>query len=143
MQALAALGVNGTYFYQLGIVIFFYVLLKQTLFKKLQSVIETREDQTTKRTHSAGEKLAKVEDLKATYNEKITLAHRTAQTELANKKLETVRRETARFKDSENKLAQELESKRSEMRNTILDIKKKSFAQSSELSQELVTKITH
>jgi F-type H+-transporting ATPase subunit b len=143
MQALQALGVNATYFYQLGIVILFYYLLKQTLFKKLQSVVETREAQTTKRTHSASEKLAKVEELKSTYNEKITLAHRAAQTELSNRKMETVRKETIRFKDSEHKLSQELEAKRAELKNAIGDVRKKSLSQAEGLSQELVTKITH
>ncbi len=143
MQALQALGVNGTYFYQLAIIIVFYFLLKQTLFKKLQSVVETREEQTTKRTHSASEKLAKAEELKAAYNEKIALAHKTAQVSLENKKLEVIRRETARFKESENKLSSELESKRAELKGVIGNIRKKSFAEAQSLSSDLVTKITH
>ncbi len=62
---------------------------------------------------------------------------------LENKKLEVIRRETARFKESENKLSSELESKRAELKGVIGNIRKKSFAEAQSLSSDLVTKITH
>ncbi len=136
-----SLGVDGTVLHQFVVFTIIFIILHNLLFKKLQFVIQTREEKTTKLVDNAEENFIKAEELASQYKEKIEEAHQKASEILNKRKGEIVKAATAKMKQEQSAVDSEYEKNKNEFLSELDSKKIDVLKQSSDLSKELVNKL--
>jgi F0F1-type ATP synthase membrane subunit b/b' len=106
------LGVNSSLLPQFIIVLVVFILAQILFLKKLQDVIENREEKTVKLESSADETIENVQKMQTEYKSKIDIAHREALKATTEKKQAIVSKYTDQYKQTEKEVNQFVEQSR-------------------------------
>ena len=115
IQIFTQLGVDSTIFAQFAIFTVLFFVLKYVWFNKLLSVIELRENSTTKRDSNANEKFNEAGKLAQKYDDEIQDTYAETFKNVNSKKEALLKEEGIRIREVEGKLATEFEAKRAEL----------------------------
>ena len=141
-KILESLNLDETFFYQMGIFIALFFVLKTIFFEKLQEVIRLREEKTVRRKKANDKKFAEAEELAANYREKIREANAKGREIYGRHKREIVEKEKVRLKEVEEKLNVEFEKEIDAFREEAEHGKKELLKNSDVLCEKLVEKLT-
>lgn len=141
IQIFTQLGADQSIFYQFGIFILLFILLKLVLFNKVLFVLETRENKTTKMEELANNKFSQADKLSKEFDEQIS-ATRMTSIENANEEKTSATKKMAEVKSLKEK---EIQAMYTEEKNKIeaeFQVTKKNVMENvSNLSQDLVAKL--
>ena len=135
------LGVDSSLTYQFVIIVFAFIAGNFLFMKKLQEVLDVREEKTVKLESSADETLEKVTSMQAQFKTKVDQAHTEALKILTENKQTISTKLNDQYKQAEKDLNNKVETARTEFSNQIAANKDKYMAESDSLSQSLVQKI--
>ena len=141
-KVLQSLNVDETFFYQIGIFIVLFFVLKVVFFERLQGVIELREDKTIKRKEAADEKFAKAEELSLRYQEKMKKANIEGREIYNRYKRKIVNEEKIRLKKAEDRFNVEFEKEVEMLGDEMADREKELLNSADELCNKLMEKLT-
>ncbi len=142
LQIFTQLGVDQSIFYQFGVFIFIFFILKIILFDELLFVVETREARTTKLESLAKVKFDKADKLAAQYSEKIESFNEEAQNNLNQNKEKIEKEKASKIKMEETRLIENFEEKKSQLITEMTAQKEIVMKDATELSENLVQKLT-
>ncbi|MBT3234757.1 MAG: hypothetical protein HN353_02290 [Bdellovibrionales bacterium] len=136
-----SLGVDQTIFIQFGVILVFYVVISQILFKKLLTVLQERENKTVGLVEAAALQSQAADELASKYQDEVAQAYRQSQTriesvrsKIKNENLEIVQKEEhslqVRYQKAKEHSISEVEVVRGNLMKS-----------SDELTQSLVEKI--
>lgn len=135
------LGVDSSLTYQFGVIVFAFIAGNVIFLKKLQEILDVREEKTVKLEGSADETLEKVSSMQAQYKTQIDAAHSNALKVVTENKNTITMKATEEYKKAEKELSTKVETARNDFANQIAANKDKYMAESEALSQSLVQKI--
>jgi len=135
------LGVDSSLPYQFLIISLMFLMANFLFLGKLQSVIETREEKTTKLESSSNDAFEKVQKMQSEYAQKIEAAQAKTLKENLEKKQALLSTLTANYKESEKKLNQEVDVARTEFSKEVESAKEKYLSEADQLASSLVNKI--
>jgi F-type H+-transporting ATPase subunit b len=139
---LNALKIDKTVLIQFGLLLFFFNLLAPLLFKKIQAVLELRENKTTKLESQSHDVYKKAEELASQYKAKVEKTHADSQGIAQKKKSDIVNAELQAIKELEDKLALEYEAKKNKIQKEMSEKRAVIMAEADKLSGNLVEKLT-
>ena len=142
MEILTQLGIDQSFFYQFGVFIVVFFLLKVVLFNKLLFVIETRESKTTKLDSHADSKLGDAEELGKKYQAELDGTNQSAQAMLSSEKEKIKKSEALKIKAGEVQVASKYSEKRSLVESEVAASKDAILGQANQLSNDLVSRLT-
>jgi F0F1-type ATP synthase membrane subunit b/b' len=141
IQIFTQLGADQSIFYQFGIFILLFILLKLVLFNKLLFVLETRENKTTKMEELANTKFSQADKLSKDFDEQIS-ATRITSVEKANEEKAVAAKKMAEAKSSKEKEIQAMYTEEKSKIEANFEVTKKNVMENvSNLSQDLVAKL--
>ncbi|MCP4913753.1 MAG: hypothetical protein GY909_11615 [Oligoflexia bacterium] len=141
IQIFTQLGVDSTIFAQFAIFTVLFFVLKYVWFNKLLSVIELRENSTTKRDSNANEKFNEADKLAQKYDDEIQDTYAETFKNVNSKKEALLKEEGVRIREVEGKLATEFEAKRAELEEDYKAKKSQVLSSVDSLSGDLVNKL--
>ncbi len=141
IQIFTQLGVDSTIFAQFAIFTVLFFVLKYVWFNKLLSVIELRENSTTKRDSNANEKFNEADKLAQKYDDEIQDTYAETFKNVNSKKEALLKEEGVRIREVEGKLATEFEAKRAELEEDYKAEKSQVLSSVDSLSGDLVNKL--
>jgi F0F1-type ATP synthase membrane subunit b/b' len=141
MEILTQMGVDGSLAYQFVIIVAVFVIANFLFLRKLQDVLEVREEKTVKLENSADVTLEKVTSLQSEYKLKIEEANRSALKNATDKKQQITGKYTDQYKTVEREVNSFVDKSRNEFSQEIAGNKDKYLAESESLAQSLVQKI--
>lgn len=141
IQIFTQLGVDSTIFAQFAIFTVLFFVLKYVWFNKLLSVIELRENSTTKRDSNANEKFNEADKLAQKYDDEIQDTYAETFKNVNSKKEALLKEEGVRIREVEGKLATEFEAKRAELEEDYKAKKSQVLSNVDSLSGDLVNKL--
>ena len=136
------LSANQTMLHQFGVVCVLFITSKFLFFKKLQFVLENREEKTTKLEQSAEVKFEEANKLCSQYKEKLSTARENAKKLFNEKKDAIIAEESTVLKKEEETAANYLSSARKEFLKEIEIKKGEILAEADNLANSLVQKLT-
>lgn len=142
ISILNSLKIDSTVIIQFIIFVVFFNLIAPLFFKRLQAVIDLREEKTTKLDSNATDLYKKVEELDSKYNSTIEKAHQENQVVASQKKSEISATEKVFQNAEEAKLESEYEAKRAELLKEVSSHKAAVLSEAEKLSNSLVEKLT-
>lgn len=142
MGILTQLGIDQSFFYQFGVFIVVFFALKVVLFNKLLTVIEIREEKTTKLVDNAEGKSQEAEKLAAQYEETINTTHQEVMAKASVAKEAFKKAESSRMKEGEEKVSQDYAQKRAQAESEVQSSKDAILSQSNQLANDLVSRLT-
>lgn len=137
-----SLGVDQTVFIQFGIVVVLYFILTTLFFGKLQFVIETRDNKTTKREGNANKMFAEAEALAEKYKKTIDEAHSEAINQSTKKKNALTEKNKEQFKAKASQIEAALDEARARNQEEIESRRQQVMSSADSLSKELLTKLS-
>ncbi len=137
-----SLGVDQTVFIQFGIVVVLYFILTTLFFGKLQFVIETRDNKTTKREGNANKMLAEAEALAEKYKKTIDEAHSEAINQSTKKKNALAEKNKEQYKAKVSQIEAALDEARARNQEEIESRRQQVMSNADSLSKELLTKLS-
>lgn len=141
IQIFTQLGADQSIFYQFGIFILLFILLKLVLFNKLLFVLETRENKTTKMEDLANSKFSQADKLSKEFDEQIT-ATRLSSVEKANIEKAEATKKLSEAKAIKEKAIQAMYAEEKNKIEADFEITKKNVMENvSNLSKDLVAKL--
>lgn len=141
IQIFTQLGVDSTIFAQFAIFTVLFFVLKYVWFNKLLSVIELRENSTTKRDSNANEKFNEAGKLAQKYDDEIQDTYAETFKNVNSKKEALLKEEGIRIREVEGKLATEFEAKRAELEEDYKAKKSQVLSNVDSLSGDLLNKL--
>ena len=135
------LGVNSSLLPQFIIVLVVFILAQILFLKKLQDVLENREEKTVKLENSADETIENVQKMQSEYKSKIDIAHREALKSTTEKKQAIVSKYTDQYKQTEKEVNQFVEQSRADFNKEVEKNKDEYLSSADQLAQSLVQKI--
>lgn len=141
IQIFTQLGVDSTIFAQFAIFTVLFFVLKYVWFNKLLSVIELRENSTTKRDSNANEKFNEADKLAQKYDDEIQDTYAETFKNVNSKKEALLKEEGIRIREVEGKLATEFEAKRAELEEDYKAKKSQVLSNVDSLSGDLLNKL--
>jgi F-type H+-transporting ATPase subunit b len=139
---LNSLKIDQTFIVQFILFVVFFNIIAPLLFKKLQQVLDLRENKTTKLESHAHHIYKQAEDLAEQYKGSVEKTHQDSQTIASKKKAEILAKEKEVFMSAEEKMNAEYEGKRSALLKELAEKKSAVMAEASVLSNNLVEKLT-
>lgn len=139
---LNSLKIDQTFLVQFVLFIVFFNIIAPILFKRLQEVLDLREQKTTKLDSHANHVYKQADDLAVQYKASIEKTHTDSQMVATKKKAEVLTKEKAIFVSAEEKLTGEYEGKRSSLLKDLSDKRVTVLAEAEKLSNTLVEKLT-
>lgn len=139
---LNSLKIDQTFYVQFILFIVFFNIIAPLLFKKLQQVLDLRENKTTKLESHAHHIYKQAEDLVAQYKGSVEKTHQDSQAIASKKKAEILAKEKEAFMTAEEKMNNEYEAKRVTLLKELAERKVAVMAEASVLSNNLVEKLT-
>ena len=135
------LGTDQSILYQLAVIIVMFALSKMIFIKHMQSIIETREEKTSKLEGNTEKQFEEIEKIQKAYKEKIQAANKEVKKQLDEGKNELAKKYEAQYRAEEvvvndfiNKSKTEIETEITEKRSNVLN-------EAEELAKNLVNKI--
>jgi len=135
------LGVNSSLLPQFIIVLVVFIIAQILFLKKLQDVLENREEKTVKLESSADETIENVQKMQTEYKSKIDIAHREAFKSTTEKKQAIVSKYTDQYKQTEKEVNQFVEQSRLDFNKEVEKNKDQYLSAADQLAQSLVQKI--
>ena len=142
LQIFTQLGVDQSIFYQFGLFLTLFLVLKAVLFDRLLFVLEVREAKTTKLENSAKAKLDEANQLAAEYDSQRESLHQELQKRLTEDKKEIDEKQSAAAKREEAALFKDFTEKKSQLVEQMSAQREKVMRNTDELSRELVRKFS-
>ncbi|MCK5882436.1 MAG: hypothetical protein KAG61_02010 [Bacteriovoracaceae bacterium] len=142
VKILQQLGMDSTVFIQFLIFCVIYFITAPLLWKKLQYVLENREEKTTVLKKKAEETIERAEKIDEEYAEKLDVARNEAQKGFHKEKHDVALAEQAKIKKIEEELNTEYEGARSEYMKELDSKRGELMGQTSDLSNELIQKLS-
>ncbi len=139
---LKALKIDQTAIIQFGLLFVFFNIIASLLFKKVQAVLDLRENKTTKLESHAHNIYKKAEDLGTQYKAKVEKTHQDSQGLAQKKKAEAVANDHDLLKSVEGKLASEYDERKSKIINEMAEKRTVVLAEADKLAGNLVEKLT-
>ena len=139
---LNSLKIDQTFLIQFVIFVVFFNIIAPVLFKRLQEVLDLREQKTTKLDSHANHVYRQSDDLSVQYKNSIEKTHTESQAVASKKKADVVAKEKAIYVSAEEKLTGEYEGKRSSLLKDLADKRVTVLAEAEKLSNTLVEKLT-
>ncbi len=130
-------------FYQFGIIVLLFFILKPLLFDKLLFVLQTRENNTSKLISSAETTNQKTEAMAQKYRDGVENAHQQAMEEFTKFESELSAREEEKFALLSQKLGEAFEVEKKKQEGELNARREGILANVEGLSSQLVEKITH
>lgn len=135
------LGTDQSILYQLAVIVVMFALSKMIFIKHMQSIIETREDKTSKLEGNTEKQFEEIQKIQAAYKAKIQTANKEVKKKLDEGKSELAKKYEADYRAEEvvvneyiNKSKKEIEAEISEKKSNVLN-------DAEELAKNLVNKI--
>ncbi len=141
ITVLKSLGVDSTVFYQFIIFTIIFILLKVILFKRLQEVIEKRDDETLGRMKKANKKRDDADAITLEYDKKIEAVYVEVGRELMSQKGEVSVSESRRYKEEEDKILGDAKSRRDIIIAEVTDKQTSIMKEKNELVHDLLKKL--
>lgn len=135
------LGVDSSLVPQFLIILAAFIIVQFLFLGKLQSVIETREEKTTKLENSADETIEKVHKMQTEYKVKIEDTNRKVLKAATDKKQKISEKYLDQFKQAEKEVNAYVDQSRNELTKEIEASREVYFAEADSLSKKLVQKI--
>lgn len=139
---LNSLKIDQTFLIQFVLFVVFFNIIAPVLFKRLQEVLDLREQKTTKLDSHANHVYRQADDLAVQYKNSIEKTHTDSQVVASKKKAEVVAKEKAIFTSAEERLTGEYEGKRSSLLKDLAEKRTAVLAEAEKLSNTLVEKLT-
>ena len=139
---LQSLKIDQTFYVQFIMFVVFFNIIAPLLFKKLQEVLDLRDNKTTKLESHAHHVYKQADDLAEQYKGTIEKTHTESQTIASKKKSEVLAKEREILDSAEEKMNGEYEAKRAALLKEIAEKKTAVMAEASLLSNTLVEKLT-
>ena len=141
-KILVSLNIDETFFYQMGIFIVLYFVLKVILFERLQEVIKLREEKTVRLKEAADKKFAEAENLASLYREKMKKANVEGREAYNRHKRKVVEEVKIHLKKVEEQINIEFEKDSSTFRDNMALREKELLKNSDMLCSKLLEKLT-
>ena len=135
------LGSDITVFYQFGIFLVLYFILKTVFFNKLQFVLEIRDNKTVKLKDSAEKKFQKAKALEEEYLAKMKMAKAKAAEELRQYKDLKLKEQTMAVKNTRDKVEKNLEKEVHSFHQLLQTKRKSIFANVGNFSKNILQRI--
>jgi F-type H+-transporting ATPase subunit b len=142
LTILNSLKIDQTFLVQFVLFVIFFNIIAPVLFKRLQEVLDLREQKTTKLDSHANHIYKQADDLAVQYKNSIEKTHTDSQVIATKKKSEIAAKEKAIFDSAEEKLTGEYDGKRSSLLKDLADKRVTVLAEAEKLSNTLVEKLT-
>jgi F-type H+-transporting ATPase subunit b len=139
---LNSLKIDKTVLIQFGLLVVFFNIIAPLLFKKLQAILDLRENKTTKLESHAHHVYKQADDLSVQYKAKIEKTHQDSQAIASKKKSDILSSERSILKDAEEKMNNEYEAKRVQALRELSEKRNIVMAEAEKLSSTLVEKLT-
>lgn len=139
---LTALKIDQTVLIQFGILLVLFNMIAPLFFRKIQAILEIRENKTTKLESNAHHVYKKADDLAEQYKAKVEKTHQDSQDISQKKKSEIMNRERDILKSEEDKLSSEYEARKAKMQKEISEKRSAVMAEAEKLAGNLVEKLT-
>jgi F0F1-type ATP synthase membrane subunit b/b' len=141
MQVIAQLGIDSSILPQFIIVFTMFVLGKFLFFGRLQSVIDTRQENTTGLDSDNKTKIEEAEKLKADYLLAIQNKNKECLEKLNQEKTNIIKTNDTHYKEEETKINNYIEVQRKEVEQEIDSKRNDILIQANDLSDQLINKI--
>ncbi|MDO9181334.1 MAG: hypothetical protein Q7U04_02955 [Bacteriovorax sp.] len=138
---LKALKIDQTVLIQFGILLVFFNILAPLLFKKIQAVLELRENKTTKLESNAHNIYKKAEELAEQYKAKVEKTHQDSQSISQKKKNDILNKEKEIIKAEETKITSEYEDRKTKIQKELAEKRTIVMAEADKLANNLVDKL--
>lgn len=135
------LGVDSSLLPQFVIVVVVFLLAQFLFLRRLQEVLETREEKTVKLENSADDILEKVTRMQGEYKTKMEDANRTTLKIATDQKHLIAEKYTEQYKQVEKEMNQQVDQSRNQFSKEVSENKSKYLAEADALAQSLVQKI--
>ncbi len=142
LRILSQLGIDQSIFYQFGLFLLLFLVLKWVLFDRLLFVLEIREAKTTKLENVAKAKLDEANRLAADYDAQIEACNHEAQKKLAENKRKIDQQQAVAIKNGEDSLAEGFAKEKAQLVEQMSVRREKVMRNVDELSSELVGKLS-
>lgn len=142
VKILQQLGMDSTVFIQFLIFCVIYFISVPLFWKKLQHVLEHREEKTTVLRKQAEETIERAKKIDEEYAEKLDVARSDAQKDFHKEKQSITLAEQAKIKKVEEELNAEYEGARSEYMSELGGKRDELIEQTSNLSNELIQRLS-
>jgi F0F1-type ATP synthase membrane subunit b/b' len=135
------LDIDKTIFAQFAITVVLFFLLDRLLFRKIFFVLKYRDGKTTLLEEEANKKIAKADELAASYKDKLDSAFNEAQENLKKRKAEITRANRSELDRATGEIAEATEARRKSYASEINGKRESVLSASDELSNDLVNKL--
>lgn len=142
MEIFAQLGVNNSLLYQTVIILVVLVISKILFLNHLEKVLVQREEKTVGLEENAEKQFEEIDKLKTQYDKKMASAHKEIKSYMDQEKQGIIKNLETKYRTEEHKVNTVLDEKRKEAQKEVESQKESILAQSDELSNLLVQKIT-
>ncbi|MFA6237201.1 MAG: hypothetical protein WC635_07735 [Bacteriovorax sp.] len=137
-----ALKIDKTVLIQFGLLVVLFNLIAPVLFKKLRTVLELRENKTTKLESHAHHVYKKAEDLAEQYKAKVEKTHQESQDISHKKKSDIANKERELIRAEEDKLSSEYEERKNKILKEMSEKRAIIMGEADKLAGNLVDKLT-
>lgn len=141
-EIIVKLGWDPSFWWQLGILLALFILLKYLLFDKLLWVLDHREERTSKLVDEANELLHEATKIEGEYKTKLDIARHNAKNFFRMKREQWIEHERKEVHAAEQEINAEYEKKRVHLEGEFKVKRDEILAKTGELSDELVGKLT-
>lgn len=142
LTIIKSLKIDQTVIVQFILFVVFFNVIAPVLFKRLQAILDLRDEKTTKLESNAHHIFKQADDLSEQYNGKIEKTHQEAQTIATKKKNETLEAEKATLVSAEEKLTADYEEKKAKLLKEMAEKRNNIMSEADKLSGNLVEKLT-
>lgn len=140
-EIIVKLGWDQSFWWQLGILLFLFIVLKFVLFDKLLWVLDHREEKTSGLADEAQELNHQADKLEGEYKAKIDVARHNAKNFFREKREEWMEHERQEIHKAEGEISVDFDKKRTHLEEEFQQKRQAILNKTSELSDELVGKL--
>ena len=140
-EIIVKLGWDQSFWWQLGILLFLFIVLKFVLFDKLLWVLDHREEKTSGLADEAQELNHQADKLEGEYKAKIDVARHNAKNFFREKREEWMEHERQEIHKTEGEISVDFDKKRTHLEEEFQQKRQAILNKTSELSDELVGKL--
>ncbi len=140
-EIIVKLGWDPSFWWQLGILLSLFVILKFVIFDKLLWVLDHREEKTSGLADEAVELNHEADRLEGEYKAKLDVAHHGAKNFFRKKREEWMEHEREEIHKAEQDIGHEFDKKRTLLEDEFSQKRDAILTKTNELSDELVGKL--
>ena len=136
------LGANMSLWHQLAVVVVMYFVAKFLFIDHLQRVLDVREEKTVALDSKANEQFAEIEKIQKDYKEKMSSVNKRLKQKLDESRAKIIKTEEEKYRAEEKTVNEYIEKSRQELEKEIESKKEEVMKEATQLSNDLVQKIT-